>query len=225
MVRAPAARVGETALVGARYDDVLADIRAAYGAKVEERAGGAIQPWKEAEQAAFVHRLRAEGRRTVLEVGAGTGRHGRVFADEGFDVICTDPSPEMVAHCRSQGLTADEQDVLHLAVAEPVDAAFAMNCLLHVPLGDVPAALRAVERCLVPGGLFFWGQYGGVRREGRFDGDNYEPKRFFSSWADDEIEAVATEVFDLVDFHPVDVSGDRTDPFRFQSLTLRSRPA
>lgn len=204
------------------YDDVSARNRQAYDLKVEERAGGPDLPaWKAHEQERFLARLQEEGRRTVLEIGAGTGRHGLWFQEAGLDVVCSDLSFEMVEHCRSQGLRAEVQDFLHLDVPAPVDAVFSMNCLLHVPLADLPAVLLRIEGCLAPDGLFFWGQYGGVRREGERDDDHYVPKRFFSSQTDEELLEMATAVFDHVEFRSVTLGWE--DGGHFQALTLRRR--
>ena len=206
----------------ASYREVVERNRAAYAPMVDERAGGKELPaWKAAEQEGFLERLRAEDRTTLLEIGAGTGRHGLWFQDAGMQVLCTDASPEMVAHCRQSGLRAEVQDFLSLWVPSPVSAVFSMNCLLHVPLADLPAVLAAIDRCLEPGGLVFWGQYGGSRREGTRDDDHYVPKRFFSSQTDEELLATAAERFELVEFHTVSLDWD--DGNHFQALTLRSR--
>lgn len=205
-----------------RYDEVVVALRASYDSKVEERAGKAIVEWKALEQRVFLERLQVERATTLLEVGAGTGRHGRFFADAGLGVVCTDLSPAMVEHCRAEGLEAHVRDFLSLDLGRAFDAVFAMNCLLHVPHDEMGSVLRSIASCLRPGGLFFWGQYGGDDREGPLADDHYEPKRFFSSFTDEQVVDVASDKFDLVDFHPVDVGfGDA----HFQSLTLRARGA
>lgn len=204
-----------------RYDEIIGTLRQAYDAKVDERSSGHDAEWKEAEREAFLARLRAAGASTLLEIGAGTGIHGRWFADRGLDVVCTDLSPAMVEHCRSIGLEAHVQDFLSLDLGRTFDAVFAMNCLLHVPHAEIDAVLRSIASCVRPGGLLFWGQYGGEDREGPLPDDHYEPKRFFSSFTDEQVLAVATAVFDLVDFHQVGFD-DWTNG-HFQALTLRAR--
>jgi SAM-dependent methyltransferase len=126
----------------------------------------------------------------------------------------------MVEHCRSQGLAAYQQDVLHLDLPRSFDAAFAMNCLLHVPAEDMPDALRSVRSTLEPGGLFFLGQYGGTEHAGEFPDDEYEPKRFFSWLTDDQMRAVVSDHFDVLSFTTVDLGS--TDGTHFQSFVLRA---
>jgi hypothetical protein len=59
-----------------------------------------------------------------------------------------------------------------------MDAAFALNCLLHVPPADLPRVLKAVDDVLTPDGLLFLGQYGGIELQGVRAQDHYEPKRY-----------------------------------------------
>jgi SAM-dependent methyltransferase len=204
------------------YDDVLPRLRTAYDAMVEARRRQIDAPWKRAEREAFRARLPAGRRLRLVEIGAGTGVHGRWFADHGIDVLCTDASGAMVEACRALGLAAEQVDVLGLGRDESFDAAFAMNCLLHVPRPTLPAALDAVRTALRPGGLFYLGQYGGIDRAGIFAEDVYEPKRFFSYLTDDALLDAATSArFDVVDFHALDVGGEPGT--HYQALTLVPR--
>jgi len=45
-------------------------------------------------------RLEAEGKRRVLDIGCGLGRHTVYLAARGFEVIATDNSPTAIAACR-----------------------------------------------------------------------------------------------------------------------------
>jgi SAM-dependent methyltransferase len=202
------------------YDEVLARLRPAYDAMVAVRQRHPDLPWKQAERTAFLEHMHAAGARRLIEIGAGTGVHGRWFADQGVDVVSTDPSAGMVEACRALGLDTEHVDVLHLAPREPFDAAFAMNCLLHVPRADLPAAFGAVRNALRPDGLFYAGQWGGIDRAGIFEGDSYDPKRFFSYLTDDAFVQVATDAqFEVIDFHTLDV--DVEPGVHYQALTVR----
>jgi SAM-dependent methyltransferase len=201
-----------------RYDEVLGPLREAYDARAGRRDGLAKEPWKLAERQAFRDRL-APGAR-LLEVGAGTGQDSAYFQQEGFAVVAADLSPAMVEHCRAKGLEAHVRDFLRLDFpAGSFDAVYAMNCLLHVPNHDLPAALAAIRAVLRPGGLFFLGVYGGGQEsaEGPIADDRHVPPRFFSWRTDEQLLGFATAWFDVVDFHAVEVG----QAHRFQSLTLR----
>jgi SAM-dependent methyltransferase len=207
--------------VASAYDDVLPGLRAAYDAKVEERDAHPVEPWKDAERARFLALLRSEHRRTLVDIGAGTGVHGAYFHDAGLDVTCVDLSPAMVDRCRERGLTAYNQDVLRLALPARVDAAFAMNSLLHTPPADLPHALQRVRDALVRGGVFYLGQYGGVAFDGPWLGDSYDPPRYFSRLTDDDLRETAAAVFTVDDFRTVDI-GAPADFGHFQALLLRA---
>jgi SAM-dependent methyltransferase len=203
-----------------RYDEITDQLQRIYDDAVERRAQTPLEPWKIPERAAFLEILTHEGRHSLLEIGAGTGVHGRFFADAGFEVVCTDLSPAMVEHCRAQGLAALQRDFLHLDLGRHFDAVFAMNCLLHVPREDLPAVFASIRSTLVAGGVFFLGQYGGIDQEGPFADDSYEPKRYFSLLPDDVLIGLVREHFEVESFRAVDINSDDGD--HFQSLVLRA---
>lgn len=203
-----------------RFEDIADELRTAYDGGVDTRDRMEKSPWKLEERAGFLGRTREEGHRILLEIGAGTGQDSLYFQEHGLDVVAADLSPAMVARCREKNLNARLLDVLQMDVApESFDAVYAMNCFLHVPNADLPAALESVRAILRPGGLFFLGVYGGDGGEGIAEHDHHVPPRFFSWRTDEQIQAFAREHFAVVDFHVVP-NGD----YPFQSLTLR-RPA
>jgi SAM-dependent methyltransferase len=199
-----------------RYGDVVDRLRIAYDNGVEHRDRMAKTPWKLAERAAFLGRLREHGCARLLEVGPGTGQDSLFFQEHGLTVVAADLSPAMVARCQEKGIDARVMDLLHLDFPpESFDAVYALNCLLHVPNADLPAVLAAIRAVLRPGGLFFLGGYGGDGTEGALDGDQHDPPRFFSWRTNEQIQGYASEHFEIVDFHVLDVTRHR-----FQSLTL-----
>lgn len=202
------------------YARIRADLRAAYGpAGARQRDRQSKPDWKQAERAAFLLRLRQERCLSLLEIGAGTGQDSVFFAAAGLEVTATDMSPAMVAACRAKGLRAVVMDFgTPVFAAESFDAVHAMNCLLHVPNADLPRTLSAVCRLLRPGGLFFFGGYGGTGEEGTLGGDDHVPPRFFSWRTDEQILGFARQHFEVLDFHVVGLGPER---HRFQSLTLR----
>ena len=201
-----------------RYQDVTESLRTAYDGAVEHRDRTEKAPWKITERAGFLRRLRDEGCQRLLELGAGTGQDSVFFAGHGLQVVAADLSPKMVACCREKGLDARVMDLLHLDFpAESFDAVYTLNCLLHVPNADLPAAGEVIASVLRPGGLFFLGVYGhDVAEEGPFEDGIHHPPRFFSWRTDEQIQQFARQRFDIVDFHVVAPQRQH-----FQSLTLR----
>lgn len=182
------------------YKTVKQDLRRAYDANAEARERMDDAQWKQAERARFTAHLRAAAASRLLEIGAGHGVSGHRFAAEGFAVTCIDLSPVMVGLCRAKGLAAEVMDSGALAFDDGAfDAVFGMNTLLHVPSDELGGVLGEVERVLAPGGLFYWGQYGGRDSEGVWPEDRYEPKRFFSLMTLERIGAIAAERFEVLD--------------------------
>jgi SAM-dependent methyltransferase len=207
------------------YAGVLKDLRRAYDAQVDARDRASLEPWKQPLRKQFLEQLQAEGRRTLVELGAAPGVHGRYFADAGIDVVCTDLSPAMVEACRAKGLQAIESDFLQLPtrLEQPMEAAFAMNCLLHVPPADLPGVLKAVHDVLTPDGLLFLGQYGGIAFQGVRAQDHYEPKRYFSFLPDGQLRALVEVDFWVHEFKIVELPDEEEPGFHFQALVLRRR--
>src|SRR5688572_7081429 len=140
------------------FESVTSDLRLAYDRDAPRRDAAELQPWKIEERRRFLEYLRAEGCRTLLEVGAGPGVHARFFADAGLDVTCTDLSPEHVRLCLEKDLKAQVMDFLSLDFGgERFDAVMAMNCLLHVPRLDLPRALASISSVLKPAACSTWG--------------------------------------------------------------------
>jgi SAM-dependent methyltransferase len=204
----------------ADYDRIRTDLLASYGLDgARRRDTQPKQDWKLAERAKFLRRLRLENCRSLLEIGAGTGQDAAHFAAAGLEVMATDMSPEMVATCQAKGLNARVMDLSKPAFPpESFDAVHAMNCLLHVPNEELPAALAAIRQLLRPGGLMFAGVFGGNGEEGPMADDDHVPPRFFSFRTDEQIQEFARGSFEIIDFHAVPLGPER---HRFQSLTLR----
>ncbi|GAA2146641.1 class I SAM-dependent methyltransferase [Glycomyces algeriensis] len=212
---------GSGIIVAVDYRELKQELRRAYDAEADTRAVMDDRPWKALERNRFAEKLREAGVSRLLEIGAGHGVSGRWFADEGFKVTCVDLSPELVAHCRAKGLDAAVMDFADLAFEDgSFDAVFGMNCLLHVPKAELPGVLGEVRRVMAPGGWFYWGQYGGQDFEGVWETDSYEPKRFFSFFTADRIEAVAAGHFALVEVNHIALES-AVD--QYQGLILRRR--
>ncbi len=202
------------------YDDVIVDLRAAYDRGAGLRENMVRQPWRLAERDAFLARVRDEGCRRLLEVGAGTGQDSAFFAAAGLEVVATDLSPAMVEYCRAKGLDSHVVDVLALDFPPAsFDAVYTVNCLLHVPDADLPTALANICALLRPDGLMYLGVWGGEDREGPLDDDEHEPARFFAWRSDEQIQKYVSPYFTILDFHTVRSQDDHY----FQSLTLRTR--
>lgn len=200
---------------------LLQNLRTAYDGMVAEREGKTLYSWKAAERTRFLAMVQAEGKQTLLEIGAGTGRDSLFFQERGLTVTAMDLSSAMVVACRDKGVTAhvvrfDELDQ-HFA-ANSFEAIHAMNCLLHVPKEDIQPILQGIHKILTPNGLFYWGQYGGIDQEGVWEGDHYIPKRFFSRYTDAQFQQLPGTLFTTEAFCVIPQGGGEG---HFHSLILR----
>lgn len=179
-----------------------------------------IQEWKAGPRNKFLNLLREEGKKNILEIGAGNGRDSRFFIDNGFQVVATDLSDEMVKICRTKDIEAYEIDYYNLSqMNKTFEGIWSMNCLLHVKKADLETVLEEIDKVLSPSGLLFIGIYGGEDNEGIWEEDIYTPHRFFSSYSDKKIRDIVVKYFDLVSFDRIETGGK----YHHQSIILRKK--
>ena len=205
------------------HTEIIDSLRLAYDNSAMQRDSAEVEPWKIAERDHFLNFCLREGKKTLLEIGAGPGHTSRYFQDNGLEVVCIDLSPSMIALCRKKGLTAHTMDVLALDFPpNSFDAVFAFNSLLHIPKRHLPQVLDNIRSALKPDGLFYLGVYGGYDSERIWEDDPLEPKRFFSFHSDDQIQQAVSDAFDILQFKRIPFPESDT-PLHFQSLVLRRR--
>lgn len=159
-----------------------------------------------------------------MELGAGAGFDSKYFQDEGFNVLATDLSPEMVKMCKKRGLSARVVDLYNLsALNQSFDAIFSLNVLLHVPRNDLDLVLDSISDVLNENGIFFYGVYGGQDKEDTItDNSKMGMPRFFSFLTDDSLLKTVKDKFDVIDFQPIDI-GSSSPNFHFQALILKKK--
>lgn len=196
-------------------------LREAYDLRAGDRDAHVMEPWKIEVRDRFHAWLEEAGATSLLEIGPGPGKTAAWFRDQGLNVVCVDLSRENVRLCREKGLTAHVMDVTKLALPDgDFDAVYTMNCLLHLPKSELPLALGEIRRVLRPGGLAYIGVYGGHDREGIYEDDEYEPKRFFSHHTDEALLAMVRHEFTVLSFERIAL-GPGVD-LHYQSLIVQS---
>ncbi len=204
------------------YQQAITNLQRAYSRqKAHERDQAEKEDWKITERQQFLDLLKREGKKTVLEIGAGTGTDGLFFQKSGMRVVCTDLSPVMVELCREKGLEAYVMDFLSLDFPPAsFEAMYALNCLLHVPTNDLPIVLEKRQSLLCPGGLFFLGVYGGREEEGVHENDWHQPARFFAHHADEFMRQAVSPFFEILSFKTIPL---KNPVWHFQSMVLSRR--
>ena len=117
------------------------------------RPDRAVRPWGEA--------LARSGRRRILDVGCGGGRHVVYLVRRGLSVSAGDRSPlalgETARWLASEGLQADLVQFEMTALpfrSETFDAVLSVNVLHPARRDEARAAVHEAWRVLRPGGLF-----------------------------------------------------------------------
>ncbi|MCG8352246.1 MAG: class I SAM-dependent methyltransferase, partial [Chloroflexales bacterium] len=111
---------------------------------------------------------------TILDIGCGSGRDLRHFAQQGFRVVGIDYAFHMLqlAQAFSQQ-PIDLDNIVHLPFKQHTfDAVWSIGSLLHVHRHVLPAAFAQIHSVLKPDALFFsamkLGQGEGFDSRGRF---------------------------------------------------------
>ncbi len=130
----------------------------------------------------------------MLDVGCGSGKMLMPMARAGFDVagvdICRGPLLSMAGYRTVQG------DARNLPFKDNVfNGAVCYDVLQHLLEGERNAAVREVERVLVPGGLLFLQVFG--QRDMRYGGTLVEPDTFrrhsgivYHYFSEDEVKSM-----------------------------------
>jgi SAM-dependent methyltransferase len=129
-----------------------------------------VVPSAGAPQADESARLLA-GRKTIVDVGCGTGRHSLALAEAGFEVVGIDASADMIAVARAAapGVTFEAADLNSWRPRSPFDGALCRG-VLNEFTEDVErqAAMDSLCEMLRPGGLLVLGVREIERTRARF---------------------------------------------------------
>lgn len=202
----------------------LDEMRTFYNQDVQRRDALKLRNWSATERRRFLDELKDVNAKTLLELGAGTGRDALFFQEQGLTVKALDLSSEMVKRCREKGLDAEVGNVLGLEPPpKPYDAIYSMNALLHVPKSDLDGVLASIKRMLKPQGLFYLGVHGGVDTEHLWRGEEGDkPPRFFSLHTDKALLDKVTKHFSLIYFRRVQTVNTPNWRSHYQSLILQN---
>lgn len=172
-----------------------------YDAQAPEREQRGLREGRTDLRSRFLQRLRDEERRTLIDLGAGPGHDAVAFSRAGIQVTAIDLSAQHVALCRAKRIEAWVGDFYTLDFpADSFQAGWAMSSLLHVPNRDLDAVVGEIIRVLCPGAPLAIGLWGGIDREGIWEDDIAEPRRFFSLRSDDHLRALLRQHFEILEF-------------------------
>lgn len=119
-----------------------------------------------------------------MDLGCGSGRDSKYFAEKGYDVVAADPSPVM---CDQTRKTANVSTILleaeKITFEEEFDVIWACASLLHVHKEVMIETIYRLARALKHDGILYasW-KYG--------DGEHYDNGRFFSDYKEESIKSL-----------------------------------
>lgn len=99
---------------------------------------------------------------SLLEFGSGTGKHGKLLAGMGYDVVGIERSADMVARSTpAKGFECRQGDIREVQLGRRFDAVLSLFHVVSYQTGndDLLAVLQRAAEHLSPGGIFvfdFW---------------------------------------------------------------------
>lgn len=129
----------------------------------------------------FIDRLATEGRRRVVDFGAGPGRDLGGFVEAGLDATGIDLAHGNGVLAAASGLRVIQGSIL----APPIrrgsfDAGWSMSTLMHLPENEMALALAAMAEVLTKGAPLWVGMWGGDINETIDESIAGQRRRFFN---------------------------------------------
>ena len=139
-------------------------LRHYYDQEMAQRAERPLGEQREARLSEFVRLCRDVGLSSVVEVGCGAGRDGKVLAASGLAYKGVDLSEASVDLCRALGLETVAGSAKDLPYADDeFDAGWSMSTLMHLPGDGMEVALSELHRVIRRGGVLELGVWGATR--------------------------------------------------------------
>jgi 2-polyprenyl-3-methyl-5-hydroxy-6-metoxy-1,4-benzoquinol methylase len=133
----------------------------------------------------------------AIDIGSGTGRLASWLANHGYEVLCLDPSGEMVRRTKALGFPTLQSTIQEFTTAEKFDLVLAILSLIHVPKSEMPQQIEKISVMLVSKGVFALAM---IKGQGEGVGETAsEYPRYFAYYTRQEIMNLTRDRFDLID--------------------------
>jgi 2-polyprenyl-3-methyl-5-hydroxy-6-metoxy-1,4-benzoquinol methylase len=134
----------------------------------------------------------------VLDVGAGTGTLAQWMQGEGLEILCLDPSEEMVRRCKKKGLNTTMGTIQDFHSEEKFSGVMAISSLIHVPKRELPLAFEKIYSLLDRKGLCFLSFIVG-KGEAWEDPLKQGTQRFFSFLSTKDVHKLIGGIFTVLE--------------------------
>ncbi len=145
----------------------------------------------------FMELIRMEERTRVVDFGAGPGRDGVGFAEDGIDMVGLDLAHGNGVLAARNGVTVVQGSVVSPPFRKhSFDAGWSMSTLMHLPDDEMAEAVTAMAATLEPGAPLLVGVWGGDGDEHTDESIQGRSRRFFlrSAGVNAEILSLAGSV-------------------------------
>lgn len=132
----------------------------------------------------------------TLDIGSGTGMLAEWLVKNGFDLLCIDPSEEMILRCRNKGLQVEQCTIQKFIPRESFGLVVAVLSLIHVQKKEIAEQIDKIHKMLNPEGTFVLAVIEG-HGEGISETEAKYP-RYFSYYTRDEILQLTSGKFRLL---------------------------
>jgi SAM-dependent methyltransferase len=138
------------------------DLRSFYEAEAKLGTRGTPTGRRVDLRARYIELLASEGRRSVVDFGAGPGTDGPAFVEAGLDYVGVDLAHGNGVLARDRGLTVLQGSVITPPLRpRSFEAGWSMSTLMHLKATEFQPALTAMVALLTPGSPFLIGTWGG----------------------------------------------------------------
>ncbi len=153
----------------------------------------------------------------VLDVGAGTGALALWLQQQGCEVLCLDPSEEMISRCLHKGLCSQLIGLEEFSAEEQFDAILAISSLIHIPRERWKKELSHLSSLLKPDGVLFLSAILGDF-EGFLDPTEKGVERFFSFIPENTVKNLLEGEFQVLESQKI-----RSEKMNVEFLLLVAR--
>ncbi len=143
-------------------ESVRRDLLDYYEDEAQSQRRGPVSGYRVELRERFVELLLREGRRTVVDIGAGPASDAAGFVDASICYSGVDLSPANAALGSAAGYDVIAASLFNLPFADATfDAGWSMSTMMHVPEAEAAVAFREVVRPLRRGAPLAVGLWGG----------------------------------------------------------------
>lgn len=140
----------------------------------------------------------------ILEIGSGAGALALWLTDLGHKVTCIEPAEKPAEKAREKGLTVYQTRFQDFRESQKFDGIIAISSLIHIPRSEMLSQIQRMSQLLKRDGVAIVSFIEGGN-EGYEDPSGKGLNRFFSKFTQDELNALLSPHFSVIEIHKIEV--------------------